>query len=135
MLLRKRRVPVNAIPKDPGIVHPKDHAFSDSDYRRLADVKSESSLAKNNYRVACFLHYMADVLSVLHPDSFAEEVLGYSVAATIMLLPLLLFFRFSRQGVYPSCCFHCSDGGPKSKRYLCDRLKHVNSACYTGLLH
>jgi hypothetical protein len=95
MLLRKRRVPVNAIPKDPGIVHPKDHAFSDSDYRRLADVKSESSLAKNDYRVACFLHYMADVLSVLHPDSFAEEVLwilcgSYHHASTsITILPFL----------------------------------------------
>jgi hypothetical protein len=76
------------------------------------------------------------VLSVLRPDSFVEEVLwilcgSYHHASTSITILSFL----SPRSVYPSCCFHCSDGGPKSKRYPCDRFKHVHGACYTGLLH
>jgi hypothetical protein len=64
-----------------------------------------------------------------------KRCFGYSVAATIMLLPLLLFFRFSRQGV---CILHAAsiaamvDPNPSAIHAIVSNMfmAHVTQGCY-----
>jgi len=78
---------------------------------------------------------VADVLSVLRPDSFVEEVLWILCGSYIMLLALLLFFRFSRQGV---CILHAASiaamvhPNPSAIYAIVSNMftAHVTQGCY-----